>query len=79
MNEYLLSLISSVITGLISLTGVVIVNNKNKSILEFKVDTLTAEVRSHHDTINITPVLEEKIKSLTHRVEQLERVNKVQK
>lgn len=79
MNQYLLSLISSAITGLISLTGVVIVNNKNKSILEFKVDTLTAEVRLHHDTINITPVLEEKIKSLTHRVEQLERVNKVQK
>lgn len=69
MNE----LIAAVITGIITLTGVLIANSKSQAVTDTKLDELTREVREHNTLISRVPVLEEQLKVANHRIEDLER------
>lgn len=69
MNE----VIAAVITGIITLTGVLIANSKSQAVTDTKLDELTREVREHNTFISRVPVLEEQIKVANHRIEDLER------
>lgn len=69
MNE----VIAAVITGIITLTGVLIANGKSQAVTDTKLDELTREVREHNTLISRVPVLEEQLKVATHRIEDLER------
>lgn len=69
MNE----VIAAVITGIITLTGVLIANSKSQAITDTKLDELTREVREHNIQITRVPVLEEQLKVANHRIEDLER------
>lgn len=66
------SIITAIITGAITLLGVLIANNKNQAVMETKVDELTREVRSHNNFAQRMPVVEEQIKVINHRIEDLE-------
>ena len=67
---------ASIITGAITLLGVLIANNKTQAILETKVDELTREVREHNNFAKRMPVVEEQIKVINHRIEDLEGYHK---
>ena len=69
MNE----VITAVITGIITLTGVLIANGKSQAVTDTKLDELTREVREHNTLISRVPVLEEQLKVANRRITDLER------
>ena len=77
------AVIVAIITGGLSLIGVIVSNNhtaqsmdakldKQQAITETKLEELTREVRSHNNFAQRIPVLEEQIKVANHRIEDLE-------
>lgn len=77
------SIIVAIITGSLALIGVVATNvGSNKAIAhkmdtaqavtETKLDELTREVREHNNFARRMPVVEEQIKVINHRIEDLE-------
>ncbi len=78
------SIIVALITGGLSLIGVVItVTNGNKkmeskletqqAVTDTKIEELTREVRAHNNFAQRVPVLEEQMKVANHRLEDLEK------
>ena len=67
------SIISALITGAITLFGGLIANGKSQAVTETKLDELTREVREHNGFARRMPVVEEQIKVINHRIEDLER------
>lgn len=70
------TVIAAVITGAITLIGVLIANSKTQAVMETKVDELTREVREHNNFARRMPVVEEQIKVINHRIEDLEQYHK---
>lgn len=66
------SIIVAIITGCLTLFGVIIANNKSQAVTETKLDELTREVREHNNFARRMPVVEEQIKVINHRIEDLE-------
>ena len=82
------SIIVAIITGGLSLIGVIVSNNrtaqsmaksmdakldKQQAVTETKLEELTREVRAHNNFAQRVPVLEEQIKVANHRIEDLEK------
>ena len=65
---------AAVITGAVTLLGVLIANGKAQAVTETKIEELTREVREHNDFAHRVPVLEEQIKVANHRIDDLERL-----
>jgi len=76
-------IIAALITGGLSLTGVIISNiSSNKKIenklttaqavTDCKIDELTREVREHNNFARRMPVVEEQIRVINHRIHDLE-------
>lgn len=74
--KHLETIVASVITGCITLAGVLIANGRTQAVLETKVDALTREVREHNHFARRMPVVEEQIKVINHRIEDLEGFHK---
>ena len=72
MNEIIVALI----TGGVTLAGVLISNQKSQAVTETKLEELTREVREHNNFARRVPVVEEQIKVINHRIEDLEYANK---
>ena len=72
MNE----IIVAIITGGITLVGVLLANQKTQAVTETRLDELTREVREHNNFARRMPVVEEQIKVINHRIEDLEDANK---
>ena len=70
------SIIASLITGAVTLIGVLIANGKSQAVTETKLDELTREVREHNNFARRMPVVEEQIKVINHRIEDLEQFHK---
>lgn len=70
------TVLTSIITGGITLVGVLIANSKNQAVMETKVEELTREVREHNNFARRMPVVEEQIKVINHRIEDLEEFHK---
>jgi len=66
------AIIVAIITGSITLLGVLITNSRTQAVMETKVDELTREVREHNGFARRMPVVEEQIKVINHRLEDLE-------
>lgn len=67
------SIIAAVISGAITLLGVMVANGRNQAVTETKLDELTREVREHNGFAKRMPVVEEQIKVINHRLLNLER------
>ena len=78
------AIIAALITGILSLTGVVISNlvsnakmsqslEKAQAVTDEKIEELTSEVREHNNFARRVPVLEEKAKVADHRISDLEK------
>lgn len=70
------SIITALITGGVTLLGVLIANGKSQAVTETKLDELTREVREHNNFARRMPVVEEQIKVINHRIEDLEEFHK---
>ena len=66
------SIIVAIITGVLTLVGVLISNSKSQAVMETKVNELTREVRAHNNFAKRMPVVEEQIKVINHRISDLE-------
>lgn len=67
------AVITALITGALTLLGVMISNGRTQAVLETKVEELTREVREHNNFARRMPVVEEQIKVINHRIADLER------
>lgn len=67
------NVIVALITGGITLIGVLIANGKAQAVTATKLEELTREVREHNNFAKRMPVVEEKIKVMNHRIEDLEK------
>lgn len=70
------TILAAIITGGITLTGVLIANGKSQAVTETKLEELTREVREHNNFARRVPLCEERIKVVNHRLENLEAVYK---
>lgn len=70
------TIITSIISGGITLVGVLIANSKSQAVMETKVNELTREVREHNNFARRMPVVEEQIKVINHRIGDLEEFHK---
>lgn len=73
------TVLTSVITGGITLMGVLIANSRSQAVMETKVEELTREVREHNNFARRMPVVEEQIKVINHRIDDLEDFHKTPK
>ena len=78
------AIIVAIITGGVSLIGVIVSNNrtaqsmdakldKQQAVTETKLEELTREVRAHNNFAQRIPVLEEQMKAANHRIADLEK------
>ena len=78
------AIIVAIISGCLALIGTIITNNrtvkdmdvkldKQQAVMSTKLDELTREVHEHNNFARRVPVVEEKIKAVNHRIEELER------
>ena len=72
MNEIIVALI----TGGITLLGVLISNGKAQAVTDTKLEELTREVREHNHFAQRVPVLEEQMRVANHRIQDLEEYHK---
>ena len=66
------SIIVAIITGVLTLIGVLISNSRSQAVTETKLEELTREVRLHNIFAQRVPVIEEQIKVANHRISDLE-------
>ena len=66
------AIICAIITGGLTLLGVIIANSKTQAVTEAKLEALTREVREHNNFARRMPVVEEQIKVINHRLQDLE-------
>ena len=69
------TIICALITGGLTLMGVLIANGKQQAITDTKLDELTREVREHNSFAQRVPVIEEQIKVINHRFQDLEHIS----
>ena len=67
------TIITALITGAVTLMGVLISNSKSQAVTETRLEELTREVREHNGFARRMPVVEEQIKVINHRVADLEK------
>ena len=81
------AIITAIITGGLSLIGVVITclmtarktentMRINQAVTDTKIDELTREVREHNGFARRMPVVEEQIKVINHRIDELDNYHK---
>ena len=70
------AVITALITGALTLLGVMISNGRIQAVLETRVEELTREVREHNNFARRMPVVEEQIKVINHRLSDLEAAGK---
>lgn len=71
------TIIAALITGLVTLAGVLIANSKSQAVTDVKIEELTREVRKHNSFAEKIPVIEEQIKVANHRIDDLEHINQL--
>ncbi|MBR2555747.1 MAG: hypothetical protein IKE94_12870 [Aeriscardovia sp.] len=64
-------IIIACITGAITLLGVIISNNAHDAVTDEKIEELTREVREHNDFAKRIPVIENDIKTLYKKVDEI--------
>lgn len=66
------TIVAAIITGIVTLAGVLIANSKSQAVTDVKIEELTREVRKHNSFAEKIPVIEEQIKGANHRIDDLE-------
>lgn len=69
------AILAAIISGSITLIGVLVANSRTQAVTETKLEELTREVREHNQFAKRMPVVEEQIKVINHRIADLEHQN----
>ena len=67
------TIITALITGAVTLLGVIVSNGRAQAVTETRLEELTREVREHNGFARRMPVVEEQIKVINHRLSDLEK------
>ena len=70
------AIIVALVSGGITLVGVLIANSKTQAVMDTKLEELSREVREHNNFAKRMPVVEEQIKVINHRISDLEEFHK---
>lgn len=70
------TIIAALISGAVTLIGVLIANSRTQAVMDTKIAELTREVREHNHFAQRMPVVEEQIKVINHRISDLESFHK---
>ena len=65
------TIVTALITGGITLCGVLISNSKSQAVMEERVNELTREVREHNNFAKRMPVVEEQIADMKKNISEL--------
>lgn len=87
MQSAIISGVASVIVGVLALIGVIITNNKAnrdvkhslniaQAVTDTKIEELTREVRLHNSFAEKIPVIQEQIRVVNHRINDLEQFHR---
>ena len=63
----------AVVTGLLTLMGVLISNSRSQAVTETRLEELTREVREHNNFARRVPVVEAQIRVMDRRMTALEK------
>ena len=66
------TILAALITGAVTLIGVLIANSRSYAVMEYKIEELTREVRKHNGFAEKIPVIQRDIDVMNHRVSDLE-------
>lgn len=67
------AIVVAIISSIVTLAGVLIANGRAAAVTETKIEELTREVREHNNFAKRMPVVEEQIKVINHRIDDLEK------
>lgn len=70
------SILVALISGGVTLIGVLVANSRAQAVTDTKLEELTREVREHNHFAQRVPVIEEQIKVINHRIDDLEGYHK---
>jgi Tfp pilus assembly protein PilE len=65
------SIVVAIITGIVTLVGVIMSNSKSRAVMEVKIDALTQKVEKHNQLIERTYELERSMAVVRNDVESL--------
>ena len=66
------TVLAALITGAVTLIGVLIANSRSQAVTDTKLEELTREVREHNNFAKRVPIIEEQMKVANHRIADLE-------
>ncbi len=76
MENIIATIGAALVSGVITLVGVIIANSKSRALTDYKISELTKEVKEHNGFAKRMPVVEEKINVINHRLNDLESYHK---
>lgn len=71
------AIIAALVSGIVTLAGVLIANSRSQAVTDVKIEELTREVRKHNSFAEKIPVIEEQIRVANHRIDDLEHINQL--
>ena len=71
------AIIAALVSGIVTLAGVLIANSKSQAVTDIKIEELTREVRKHNSCAEKSPVIGEQIKVANQRIDDLEHINQL--
>lgn len=66
------TVIAAILSGVVTLIGVLIANSRSNAVMEYKIEELTREVRKHNGFAEKIPVIQRDIQVLNHRMTAIE-------
>ena len=66
------TVIAAILSGVVTLIGVLIANSRSNAVMEYKIEELTREVRKHNGFAEKIPVIQRDIQVLNHRMSDIE-------
>ena len=65
------SVITAVVTGVLTLVGVLVSNSRSQAVLEVKIDALAAKVEKHNSMIERQYEVERRVSVIENDIEQM--------
>lgn len=66
------TVIAAILSGVVTLIGVLIANSRSNAVMEYKIEELTREVRKHNGFAEKIPIIQRDIQVLNHRMTDIE-------
>ena len=70
------SVVTALVTGVLTLAGVLVSNSRSRAVMEAKIDALTKQVEKHNCLVERTYLLERDMAVVRNDIESLKREDK---